>query len=191
MARYACLYAGILAYIYGGLAAASLLEERSNPWSLWHGQYRALFPGDLGLALALVVGFALVDSTKARTAHAWKVFAMVTGLAVGAVLFAFQISAEEHVRGVMFAPTRIWHQLFVWGLLTALAVAYIVPGVLLALFQPSLRHALLLLLLAVGVAVWVACGVVDAGRGSFLDPAYPIHAPWKPMYQELWRRILR
>lgn len=189
LARYACLYAGILAYIYGGLAAASLFEDRPHPWSLWDGQYRALFPGDFGLALAFVAGYALARSVKVRPPRWWRTVSVFAGLAVGAVLFTYQISPQEYVEGVMFAPTRIWHQIFVWGLLSVVTLRHIAPGVWAAVMHPDHGHLRCLVFICLGLAVWVGCGFWDATRGNFLDPAYPIHAPWKAEYRPLWHSV--
>ena len=132
MLRYVLMYVAITTYIYGGMWATSKLEPRKHPWGLWRGQYRALFPGDLGLGLALVAGVALMWSTNDTTPWWWKLVSLILGIALGTALFLFQISPEEKVDGRMYAPTRIWHQLFIWGLISAGALAYELPAIGLA-----------------------------------------------------------
>ncbi len=184
------MYVAVLAYIYGGMLLTSLLEDRHRPLPWWRGQYRALFPGDFGLALALVAGVALAEQASVSTATSWRVFSVVGGLALGLVLLKYQITPEEIARGVMFAPTRIWHQVFVWGFLSAGALAYIVPGLWKAAAHYNRSYDALLALMALGLAIWLGCAVWDGVRGDFVDPErYPIHAPWRPEIRAWWSSL--
>ncbi len=183
MLRYVLMYVAVIAYIYGGMWATSKFEPRKHPWGLWRGQYRALFPGDLGLGLALVAGVALMWSTNDTTPWWWKLVSLILGLALGIVLFLFQISPEEKVDGRMFAPTRIWHQLFIWGLISAGALAYELPAIGLAVWHWRMSYLEPLLLMALGLAIWIGCSRWDVARakaGTLLDPEHPIHVAREP-----------
>ncbi|HRF28657.1 MAG TPA: hypothetical protein PL051_03405 [Candidatus Saccharibacteria bacterium] len=174
--------------IYGVWFMLSYFEDRSSNPPFWRGQFKTFFPGDVFLALA--IGFAITTVlVNQLNIPAWvPVAGAVAGFAVGVFLFFVQFSSEEKADPeaiwIWIAPTRVWHQFFVWWAGITLVATFVVP-VLVAVVSGSHRSALALLTV-VFMAVYVGHLVYDGVHPPEKVPGKPVHAPLKQEYRADW-----
>lgn len=185
----AVIFTAILyAVFYGGWLVLAGLEERPGPPPFWDGQFRSFIPGDLFLWAAMGTSIALYAENE-LSRYAWLLPVGGTlGLAVAAVLFWSQFSEAEKAHPdamwIWIAPTRVWHQLFTWGIGITLFAAFVVP-VLVAYAGGQVRSAGPLLVLLF-LAAYASCMVYDATHWAEPIPDRPIHAPLKERFRADW-----
>ncbi len=181
---------------YGVWFVLSFGEERHNYMPpLWWGQYKTFFPGDMFLWVSVGYGAALNryhDLTSPPWLPAWS--GIIIGFVVGVVLFFVQFSAEEKADPdaiwIWVAPTRVWHQFFIWWIGITLVVSLVVP-VLTALVSGDLRTPSTGLTLAF-LVVYLLHLLYDAVHPPLKEPNKPVHAPLGREYRSaVLERFLR
>lgn len=186
MSRFVLLCVGGLFVFYGGWWYMSSLEIRQGQPPIWGGQYRAWFPGDLFLILFLAASVVYYQERGISVAGWVQIVAPIAGLAVGVMMFRFQISPEELADPWrMFAPTRLWHQLVIYTIGVYAAIRYAIPAVWsIATEGVGVSLGWVVMLGILGIVMYVACLVYDATHPlTQWNPDRPLHAPLAERYR--------
>lgn len=160
----------------------SYFEVRTSNPPFWRGQFKTFFPGDVFLGAAIGLAYAVA---KNHTLHgpSWlPASGIILGFMVGALLFFFQFSPEEkadpNAIWIWAAPTRVWHQFFVWWVGIALVMWLVVP-VVTTLVSGDLRTTSAVLV-PVFMVVYAGHLAYDGLRPPEKVPGKPVHAPLRP-----------
>lgn len=174
------LYGGILLYIYGGMFFLGFALEGGRVLPIWSGQYRSFIPGDFFLAAGIAAGLVLAHDLVVSGEDGWwqskllHVGAAGVGFLVASTLFMVQASTEEKADpGLFFSPTRIFHQLLIWGPGVYIVLAFVLPAVVHALrIHPMDVYVLMYF---VGILGWAGFMAWDGTHPPQIDPEQPLH----------------